>query len=107
MSESEKPFDWNDFLPRYRPLGLPVWVPKGAIARLAEQIAIAIRVHASDQNGLKILAPVNYPALPDIAREAMRQVCGASHVVEQGEPDPDLGPYAVIFRPPNEEETNG
>lgn len=84
--------------PPFQPLEMPFWVPKGTLESLAEQIAVAVIGGARDPNGLRIRAPLNMAALPDVAREAMRQATGATHVVVEGESDPDLGPNSKIIR---------
>lgn len=79
-------------------MGLPVWVPAGTIATLAEHIAVVMRNSAQNPDGLKVFASIDLPSLPDLTREVLRASCGATHVVEIEEPDPDLGPDTVILR---------
>jgi len=89
--EAEDAFDARDIFRATQcrgPLNLPVWIPHGVIEELAEHIGVTIMKNARDPQGLKIMAPVQIPDLPDIAREALRRAVGATQVVVDGEPDP-------------------
>lgn len=80
------------------PLNLPVWVPQGVIETLAEHIGVMLMKNARDQQGLKIAVPIQIPDLPDIAREALRKAVGATHIIVEGEPDPNLRSDTKILR---------
>lgn len=80
------------------PVNLPVWVPHGTIVTLAEHIVVVIMSAARDPDGLRIRAPIQHREMPNIAREALRKACGATHIIESGEPDPSLDDGSVILR---------
>jgi hypothetical protein len=67
----------------FRPAGVSIYVPRGAVENLAEQIAISLMRQAMNAQGLKILAPLDFERLPEIAREAMRRATGATEIVER------------------------